>query len=191
MLEGLSYTVREIRTWPAGHKYGHMAADIRSEHSSLPQIWTVDTSHAMGGPKKHAELIHVIAKRFIEAAKKSEHWDAFADCFEEERPALFMFYDGGEDPSETPTKVVCIQPQEWHLLGDGANPGHICYVGTVYFAEGEQPPYRDGCFWTKEWMEQTTMDEVEKLFPKAASQIREALPNIVFSTPASGHRNEP
>ena len=188
MLTGLTYSTRSIRT-SSGYDFGHQQALISSPDSAYESIWTVDTSHAIGGSRKHGELIHTIAKRFIERSATCEHADAFRDCFQDGLPAIFLFHDGGEDPSDEPTKVVCIDPRYWRLLGNGCNPWHITYTGTVYDVEGQMAPYRDTGFWIDAWMHQITFAALEEQFPEIADQIARDFPVSAFSEPTTmaGH----
>ncbi|NTF23613.1 hypothetical protein G6L37_35150 [Agrobacterium rubi] len=183
MLKDLTYSTHPIET-SAGYNFGHRMALIRSAESSFDSIWAVDTSMAGGGPKKHADLIHVLARQFIEEAATSEHADSFADCFQDGCPALFLYHDGGEDPSENPTKVVCIAPRDWRLIGKGS-PWRVCYEGTVYDVEGQSPPYRDGGFWNGSWMHQTTLETLEATYPDVADKIVRDFPSTTFSEPNS------
>lgn len=189
MLHGLTYTTHGIKT-QAGYDFGHVEALIRSPDSEFESIWEVDTSHAAGGKRKHAALIHELAQSFIARAALAELRDDFRDFFEDGRPAIFLYHDGGEDPSEEPTKVVCIDPKHWRLMGSEAAPWCVCYTGTVFDVDGQEPPYYAGGFWNDAWMRQISLTALEDLLPDVASRISERFPRTTFSEMSGAARHK-
>ncbi len=176
MLTNLSYTTRVI------NGFGHQQAYIRSPHSSREFIWTFGTSHAAGGRKKHGHLIHGIARQFIEDAAYAPLIDNLARYFNEGRPAIFHWFDGGEDPSDEPTKIVCLDPRSWGLMGPIAHPWTVTYDGLVFHLDEPAPtPVAYTPFWTAAWMEQITIGQLECERPDISEVIRARHPGGDFS----------
>lgn len=178
MLTDLTYTTRVI------NGFGHQQAFIRSPHSSRELIWSVSTSHAAGGKQKHGDLIHRIARQFIEDAADAPLIDNLARYFDDGRPAIFQWFDGGEDPSDEPTKIVCLDPKDWGLSGPIAHPWTVTYDGLVFHLDDPTPTPADygyTPFWTAAWMEQITINQLEHERPDIAEAIRERHPGREFS----------
>lgn len=178
MLTDLTYTTRVI------NGFGHQQAFIRSPHSSRDFIWSASTSHAAGGKQKHGDLIHRIARQFIEDAADAPLIDNLARYFDDGRPAIFQWFDGGEDPSDEPTKIVCLDPKDWGLSGPIAHPWTVTYGGLVFHLDDPTPTPADygyTPFWTAAWMEQITIDQLEHERPDIAEAIRERHPGREFS----------
>lgn len=184
MLNDLTYTNCGIRS-AGGYDFGHRMAFIRSPHSAFDNIWQIDTSHAAGGARKLGELIHTLARSFIERASTADLRNAFEGCFEEDRPAIFMLFDGGEDKSEEATHIVVIAPSDWRLQGSIDDPWCVAYSGFVFDVDDMDavPDYRGG-FWNREWMEQTSMSELETSMPALAAAIRARYGDLEFSEPS-------
>lgn len=178
MLDDLSYTTDVI------NGFGHQQAYIRSPRSSRDFIWAVSTSHAAGGKRKHGELIHRIARQFIEDAADAPLIDNFARYFDDGQPAIFHWFDGGEDPSEEPTKIVCLDPKSWILSGPIAHPWTVNYDGLVFHLDDPNPKPSDygyAPFWTAASMAQITIEQLERERPDIAEVIRAHHPGTDFS----------
>jgi hypothetical protein len=185
MLDGLTYKTYGMKS-AEGYDFGHLEARIRSPYSSFESIWEVGTSHAAGGRKKHAALIHELAEAFIARAATADLRNDFAGCFEESLPALFLHFDGGEDRADAPTQVVVISPSHWRLMGSIENPWCVSYSGLVFDLDdvGMEARYHGG-FWNDEWMQQVSMSDLEATMPDVAARVSERLPGVVFAEAAA------
>lgn len=178
MLNDLSYTSHVI------NGFGHQRAFIHSPHSSNEFIWSVSTTHAAGGKRKHGDLIHRIARQFIEDAVDAPLIDNLARYFDDGQPAIFNWFDGGEYPSEEPTKIVCLDPKSWSLSGPISHPWTVNYDGLVFHLDessAKPAEYGYAPFWTAAWMEQITIGQLERAHPNIAAAIRARHPGSEFS----------